>query len=444
MLMPKKQFSWGAVLIIGAAALLLVLLIPGLRSRAEGVWLRLRAAIFPVNEQVFIPAGTTTPLPIPTAQILLPDSPRPTASPTSTPTILFTPTPQTIPPPATPTPTALPPRVQLSGLTYQTQHGYWNYCAPANLFMALSYWGWQGKVTDIAEAIKPGQWDKNVMPYELTDYVVSTTNLSIVVRSGGNIALLKTLVAAGFPVIIEKGVILEDLCTGGNSWMGHYQTIIGYNDASQVIIAMDSYTASKEKPTVAEGYDTLQDDWRAFNYIFMVIYPPEREAELMSLLGPYADPAESDRIAAEIAAEEAATLQGRQRFFALFNRGTSLYRQGDYGNAALAYDEAFRLYAELPKPRPHRMMWYQTGPYFAYFNTGRFQDVIDLATTTLSGVCTSSYSKPGLEESWIWRARAQAALGNTDAAVSDLRQALEYHPNYGPALDLAAQLGVQP
>jgi hypothetical protein len=334
--------------------------------------------------------------------------------------------------------------VQLSGLTYQTQHGYWNYCAPANLFMALSYWGWQGKDTDNAAAVKPGQWDKNVIPYELADYIATSTNLSVVVRSGGNIPLLKTLVAAGFPVIIEKGVILQDLCTGGNSWMGHYQTIIGYNDASQVIIAMDSYTATEDKPTVAEGYDTLQADWRAFNYIFIVLYPQSREAELMNLLGPYADPRQSDQIAAQIATEESTTLQGSEQFFAIFNLGTSLYRQGDYNGAAQAYDQAFRLYADLPKPRPHRMLWYQTGPYFAYFNTGRFEDVIELANTTLSGVCTSSYSKPGLEESWIWRARAQAVLGNTDAAIADLRQALEYHPNYGPALDLATQLGVQP
>lgn len=439
MKIDKKRLILGAIL-IASLAILSILLIPSLRSRAEGVWLRTRSILFPIQEEAFIPVGTAAPTTQATVQIFLPDNPRPSHTPTLHPILTAT------PPPALPTltPTSLPGYVQLDGLTYQTQHGFWNYCAPANLFMALSYWGWQGNVTAIANSVKPGEWDKNVMPYELADYVTSNTNLTIAVRSGGDVALLKRLTAAGYPVIIEKGVILKDLCTGANSWMGHYQTVIGYNDASQVILAMDSYTASEDSPVVAEGYDTLQDDWRAFNYIFIVVYPYDREADVMQLLGPYADPLESERIAAEIAAQESATLQGNARFFALFNRGTSLYRQQDYPGAALAYDEAFRAYAELAKPRPHRMVWYQTGPYFAYYYTGRYQDVINLANSTISGVCTSSYSKPGLEESWIWRARAEIALGNTDAATADLRQALEYHPGWGPALELAAQLGVQP
>ena len=30
-------------------------------------------------------------------------------------------------------------------------------------------------------------------------------------------------------------------------------------------------------------------EWRSFDYIFVVVYPADREADVMSLLGSYAD-----------------------------------------------------------------------------------------------------------------------------------------------------------
>ncbi len=51
--------------------------------------------------------------------------------------------------------------------------------------------------------------------------------------------------------------------------------------------------------------------------------------------------------------------------------------------------------------RPYRMMWYQTGPYKAYYYSNRFADVINLADTTLN----ETISEPVLEESLYWRGR---------------------------------------
>jgi hypothetical protein len=63
------------------------------------------------------------------------------------------------------------------------------------------------------------------------------------------------------------------------------------------------------------------------------------------------------------------------------------------------------------QPVPYRMMWYQTSPYFAYYWTGRYQDLINLVNTNLD----PSRLKPprSLEESWYWKARAEYALGST-------------------------------
>ncbi len=49
-----------------------------------------------------------------------------------------------------------------------------------------------------------------------------------------------------------------------------------------------------------------------------------------------------------------------------------------------------------------------------------------------------------LEESWFWLARAEYALGNSETAYADMRQALHFHPNFQPALDMFALWGVSP
>jgi tetratricopeptide (TPR) repeat protein len=110
-------------------------------------------------------------------------------------------------------------------------------------------------------------------------------------------------------------------------------------------------------------------------------------------------------------------------------------------DAAYAYDYAFQLYAELPKDdlRPFRMLWYQTGPYFAYYYSGRYQDVINLANATFDTV-----GDDVLEETWYWRGMAKLALGDTDGGIADLRESVRLHPDFAPGLYQLEQLGVSP
>jgi len=173
------------------------------------------------------------------------------------------------------------------------------------------------------------------------------------------------------------------------------------------------------------------------------VYPPERQAEVMSLLGPHADEDYNNAATAQQASDEVFASSGRDQFFAWFNRGTNLVRLQDYAGAALAFDEAYALDAQMavadPDHRPWRMLWYQTGPYFAYFFTGRYGDVISLATQTLVNA-----SEPTLEESWYWRARARAAIGDSAGAVDDLRTSLGYHEGFAPSLELLQALDAAP
>jgi tetratricopeptide (TPR) repeat protein len=101
----------------------------------------------------------------------------------------------------------------------------------------------------------------------------------------------------------------------------------------------------------------------------------------------------------------------------------------DYANAAQAYDNAFNLYAALPeKERPWRLLWYQDGPFSAYYHMGRYQDVINLAHSTLINV-----DKPVLEETYYWRGMAKEEMGDRQGAIEDLTRAYNLNPNSTPA-----------
>lgn len=160
----------------------------------------------------------------------------------------------------------------------------------------------------------------------------------------------------------------------------------------------------------------------------------------MRLLGPLADETNAFQAALDSASAQIYTTEGNDQFFSWFNRGTSLVNLQDYSGAAEAYDQAFRVYAQLPEgKRPWRMVWYQTGPYFAYYYAGRYADVEALASQTIDGA-----SEPYLEESWYWRARAREMMGDQEGAIEDLRQSLVYHPNFGPSVAALEDLGVTP
>jgi len=380
-------------------------------------------ALFPPEGIVFTPDPTLAAM---VAATLTAFAPTTTPTPTDAPEVTIAPTAT-----AGPTATPLPALVQLAGVLHEYQK--WNNCGPATLAMGLSFWDWKGDQRPIAEFTKPNPRDKNVMPYELANFVNDQTDLRAIVRPNGDLELLKSLIAAGFPVIVEKG--FEGY--GFEGWMGHYALVTGYDDARQRVITQDSYIGSD----FPFPYDDLMTYWRNFNYIYLVIFPPEREAEVMAVLGPNADETAAYQAAAQRASDEIYQLTGRDQLFAWFNRGTSLAELQDYTGAASAYDNYLQLDAQMaiddPEHRPYRMLWYQTGPYKAYYGTGRTTELINLATVTLGAMV-----EPVLEESYYWRGLAREAVGDVPGAIEDLRTSLEDHPDFGPALVQLRRLGV--
>jgi tetratricopeptide (TPR) repeat protein len=445
---PAYRFliSFVVVLVIGG----IILSLPPVSSRVfnflDDAHVRIRAWLFPQNEVVFVPGGQVLPTITPISERV---SPTPTLGATFTPTPLST---GTLSPTFTPTlsPTPLPTSIALKGVRWETQNGAWNYCGPTNLAMSLSYWGWKGDKFTTGKYLKPFDYDLNVMPYEMQNYVEEKTDLKMKVRYGGTPELVKKLIANGFTVLIETGVYFSETSTGIVSWMGHYRTVTGYNDARKEFIVQDSYI----KADLGVPYETFFADWRSFNFAFLVIYPPDKEAQLAGLLGEYDDLAKDYQIALKIATDEMWKLTGTDQYFAWFNRGSSLVLLQDYIGAAESYDKAFELYAKLPEDRrPWRMLWHQTGPYYAYFYSGRYQDTADLATRTIDyitqraerlGITGKPQVGAFIEESWVWRGRARVVIGNQKGAIEDFKMALKYHPGFPAALDELKKLGVTP
>lgn len=390
-----------------------VLLWPRLAWRLDNMRVAVRRYFNPPEQVVFTPqeqievivqgtltamaAPTLTPFPVQTA------TPQPSAIPSQT----FTPIPQ---------------NALLTGIRHEYQQ--FNNCAPANLSMVLSYWGWQGDQFATRAYLRPSHEidDKNVNPFEMVNFVESSTGYDALWRVGGDLDLLKRLVAAGFPVLIEKG-----LHSGHDAWLGHYQTVAGYDDARAQFLVYDSL----EGPPEAYGvpYSVVGQFWRHFNFVYVVVFPPERAAEVHSILGAQSDPQQNFRYAADLALAEANSLTGREQFFAWFNRGSNLVYLQDYAGAAQAFDTAFSLYASLPADeRPWRLLWYVDSPYAAYYHTGRYQDVINLAQTALVNV-----DKPVLEETYYWRGMAKESLGDHAGAIEDLTRASTLNANSTPA-----------
>ncbi len=428
-----------------------IFFLPPVYSRAMPrieVWIsNIKYLINPPGESIFLPQQQSQ-VDIVVTQLMQTLAATQTLQPTSTPTLGPTLTP-------TLTPTPLPATVSWTDFRFEHQFNRWNYCGPANLSMALNFWGWEGDRDDVARVVKPGDGDpkkdfiqqgfadKNVMPYELVDFVNEQTKYRALSRYGGDIELIKRLLAAGFPVVVEKGYYERDY-SGKIDWLGHYLFTTGYDDVRGGFIVQDTNLKDKAgNPTgknLLSEYASYQEGWRTFNYLFMVVYPADQESEVLQLLGPWADKTWASQHALELADKEISELKGNDLFFAWFSKGTSHVALNQYVDAAVAFDQAFSIYANwdtAEQNRPFRMMWYQTGPYFAYYYSGRYLDVISLADITLK-------DKSTLEESLLWRGRAYYMIGDTQSAIDDYRAALKVHVKWAPAIQALQDLGIQP
>lgn len=343
-------------------------------------------------------------------------------------TTLVVPSPTAAPSP-TVTPWPVPAAARMTGFTHVYQE--WNNCGPATMVMALTHFGRVHSQRDTARVLRPNPEDRNVTPSEMAQFVNAQENLRGMARVNGDLNLLKRFLTNDIPVIIEIG-----LDPPGEyrwlGWYGHYLLPIAYDDAAGQIWVYDSWLGTSEVPqTNADpngrvlSYDELESDWTQFNRSFIVLYGVEQESLVRDLLGEVTD----DEIMWQRSLERAQADARREadNAFYWFNLGTSYNALGQFEEAAVAFDQARAI------GLPWRMLWYQFGPYEAYYQTGRYEDIVLLANTTLQ-------DRPYFEESFYYLGLAQAALGDDTSARANLEKAVAFNPSFTPASDALAGL----
>jgi hypothetical protein len=411
--MPKKHgLRLGAIvffILIGVIlAAVMAYQVPALKIklnwRMDIALTYLRGVIHPVRpfptpaEGIIQPtlAFTTTPTALPTA---IPGQPTATLVPSATPQ---------------PSPTPIPGKVDLPAPAWEQQGP--NNCGPATLALYLRYYGWGGNQDTIAQVVKPLEEDRNVNPEELVYFVRTHAGwLGAEFRVGGDLQLLKQLIAAGFPVMIEESFFFDTpYWPNDDLWAAHYMLVTGYDDTAQTFTGQDSFHG----PDQHIDYATLDSYWQIFNRVYLLVYPSAQENVLKSILRDNWDPDLNRQHALEIAQVETAAQP--ENAYTWFNLGSNLVYFERYGEAATAYDKARELGLY------QRMLRYQFGPFFAYFNDGETTELLTVTEYALERT-------PNSEEALLWHGWALYRQGKKNEAIADWQKALEYHPAYQDA-----------
>jgi tetratricopeptide (TPR) repeat protein len=355
------------------------------------------------------------PFPTP-AEVLIQTAETATITPTSLPTLIPSQATATLSPTATPQPssTPLPLKVELPPPLWEQQGA--NNCGPATLALYLRVYGWQGTQQEIADVVKPITEDRNVNPDELVYYVRTHVGwLGAEFRVGGDLQLLKQLIAAGFPVMIEESFFFDTpYWPNDDLWAAHYLLVTGYDEITQTFTGQDSFHGPNQVIAAA----TIDSYWQIFNRVYLLVYPADKQESVKQILGENWDPDLNRQHALEVA--QAETQSTPDNAYAWFNLGSNLVYFERYGEAATAYDQARELGLY------QRMLRYQFGPFFAYFNDGETNELIAVTEYALERT-------PNSEEALLWHGWAEYRLGDKTKAKEDWEKALEAHPGYPDA-----------
>ncbi|MEM7029001.1 MAG: C39 family peptidase [Chloroflexota bacterium] len=317
------------------------------------------------------------------------------------------------------------PAVELFGYTHSWQT--WNNCGPATLATNLSFFKHNLDQSQIASILKPNPDDKNVNPIEMVAFAQSQ-GFQARTFVNGDYNRLKLLLSNNLPVLIETW--LEE---SPNDGLGHYRLLVGYDDRVQEWIFSDSYVA---RGTAGEGadyrgirvpYASMDGDWAVFNRTYLVIYPESMSGIVQGIIGP--DMSRATMWQRSLNRFQAEIQVNPKDPFAWFNLGSTLSTMGLYDQAAVAFDQSRAI------GLPWRMLWYQFEPFRAYYETGRYAELVELADATIS-------AGGEIEEIYFWKGRALAAQNNLNAAKSAWEGALVINPSYIDASAALASIGV--
>lgn len=323
----------------------------------------------------------------------------------------------------------MPTSVMLEGLVWQHQDT--NRCSAAALSIQLSYFEEDDSsiYRESIQRLNPYGADASVRIEEMAA-AAEERGLGAIVRRGGDVDLLRELVANGFPVLVEN--VYYDGPDGWSDWLSHNRVLVGYDDALQTLYFYDPLLGweSGGYRIVEYTYDEIMSRWKPFNHDYLVVYEPEEEATVQAILGPQWDEQYNAQHVLERAQGEIDA--GSADSFTYFNMGWAQLTLGQAEAAAASYDTARGI------GLPWRMLWYEFGPFEAYLATGRYQETLTLASANIN----EAGNEISIEEWYYYAGRAYEGLGNIDRALLNYDVALYRNSRFrAPAERIAALRG---
>ncbi len=294
--------------------------------------------------------------------------------------------------------TTLPVSKELEDGYYISQT--FNNCGPSALSMDLSYYGVHVSQETLADDLRPthnetGKGDdKSTTPEELVAEA-QKYGFNAYYRPNGSIQLLKDFIANGIPVMTRTLFIpTEDF--------GHYRVIKGYDDSTGEIIDEDGF----QGPEVHYSYVDFMSLWQEYNYEYIVLVPPGKDALVQSIIGKDMDTTVAWQNAAAVAASQNDD----------FNISVADYYLGDYADSVAEFEK-------VQSSLPVHTLWYQMEPIESYYELGDYAKVFSLASAILNG------GDPVYPELLALESQAYQKEGDTTDAKAALEKALYYNKN---------------
>ncbi len=282
-----------------------------------------------------------------------------------------------------------------------------NNCGPSALSMDFSFYGVHVSQETLADDLRPthsevGNDDKSTTPEELVAEI-QKYGFTAYYRPNGSIQELKEFVANGIPVMTRTLFIpTEDF--------GHYRVIKGYDDTTGQIIDEDGF----QGPEIHYSYSDFMSLWEEYNYEYIVIVPPGKEALVQSIIGADVSTTTAWQNARTVA--QAAYTSNPSDFRAGFNLSVADYYLGNYADSVAEFQQ-------VQSQIPQHTLWYQLEPIESYYELGDYSEVFSLANSILNN------GDPVYPELLVLEGEAYQKQGDVVQAKAAYELALVYNKN---------------
>ena len=206
-----------------------------------------------------------------------------------------------------------------------------NNCGPAAVVMALSTMGISESQEVARLALRGPDENRGMGPGPVDPWVKERFGIRSLYRTNGTNDLMKKLVSNGFAPMVTQW--MED---PWKSRISHWRTVRGYDDARKVFLVNDSMLGRG----VALTYDWFGTNWQPFSYRYMVLYRPDDEPLLRSIIGDDWNDSRNRRNFYERTRTEALA-QNTSAAWLTF--GEAAYQYGQFAEAVGAFEKGMSI-----------------------------------------------------------------------------------------------------